>query len=63
MTLPRVGDRVVVEFDGRDKEAEVVHVSRTPPMVEVEVWLEGGEEPMRFTYRAHRVRPAEPATQ
>jgi hypothetical protein len=63
MKLPRVGDRVVVPFGGRDKEGEVTHVSATPPMVEVELWLEGGDEPMRFTYRAERVGPAQPVRQ
>lgn len=59
--LPRVGDRVVVEFDEREYEGEVTRASATPPMVEVELWFDDGDEPSRFTYPADRVRPAEPA--
>lgn len=60
--LPRVGDRVVVDIPGHEVEGEVFYVSRTPPMVGIEVWFEGDDEPWRFSRPPDRVRPAEPAT-
>jgi len=58
--LPRIGDRVIIPFGGREKEGEVVRVSRTltPPRITVEIWLEGGDEPMLVTYPANWVRSA-----
>lgn len=60
--LPRVGDRVIVDRGGHEVEGEVFYVSRTPPMVGVEIWFEGADEPSLSTYRPEWVRPAEPAT-
>jgi hypothetical protein len=63
---PRVGDRVIVDFGGHDVEGDVVHVSSDlydPPMITVDAWLTGSDEPLRSTYRADSVRLAEPARQ
>lgn len=58
--VPKVGERVIIPFGGYDVEAEVVRISDifTPPMVEVEFFLdEQDDEPARSLYSIDRIRP------
>lgn len=59
--VPRIGDRVIIEFGGYDKEGEVVRISDifTPPKVEVEFKLQEDDDfTMQLLYPLDMVRPA-----
>jgi hypothetical protein len=58
---PKLGDRVIIDFGGFEKEAEVVRISDifTPPEVEVEFKLDEHDDfTMRNMYPIDMIRPA-----
>jgi hypothetical protein len=59
--VPRIGDRVIIEFGGYEKEGEVVRIQDifTPPKVEVEFKLQEDDDfTMRHLYPLDMIRPA-----